>query len=176
MYKSSQYGLTIWWCQLELPGHQFFFGVLVNLWMSVCLKDGGCHSGSDLVMSPPLNPTFWECGRVTMDLFSGFLWHRFTGGNIRWWLYSSLTKGKCSIMFNQSSRVKNVGPWWGNRIPDASDLSFWSKLWSHSILLFKSTHQVMEGSQTKLTWRVTQRLLSQRCWHSMSAKETIYAA
>ncbi len=36
----------------------------------------------------------------TIELFCGFLWHRFSSGNIRWLLDSSITKGKRSIMFD----------------------------------------------------------------------------
>lgn len=78
--------------------------------------------------------------------------------NIRCWLDSSITKGKRSIMFDQSLRVKNAaGPWWEHRIPDASDL-FFEEVPDPTA----STQPTMLKSQTNLTWRVTQSLLSQR--------------
>lgn len=91
-----------------------------------------------------------------------------------WLRDASTTKGKRSIMFNQSLRVRNAGL--GGRaqfLRQAGALPlFEAASWSHSIAPFTSTQAAMLKSQTKLTWRVTQSLLSQTCWLSKTPKET----
>lgn len=127
--------------------------------ISICAPESCCQSCSIFQWHYGLIPSSRTHGQW---LFCGFLRHIFSSGNIRWWLDSSITKGKRSIMFDQSLRVKNAaGPWWEQRIPDASDL-FFEEVSDPTA----STQPTMLKSQTKLTWRVTQSLLSQRCLKS----------
>lgn len=83
-----------------------------------------------------LRPLPGPCGRITASCSSD--WALLTLG---WRRDAPTTKGKRSIMFNQSLRVKNAGPRWGNTIPKAGALPlFEAASWSHSIALFSSSH------------------------------------